>query len=107
MSDQHFGIYRIILCSRNTKQNIKFSGSVAGTSSIENIGPLSNICYAVFALGSSAYPKFCNFGKTVDKVLEDLGGERLLDLACGDEMYGQEQQFRNWSSNIFQVGVHL
>ncbi|XP_014368149.2 nitric oxide synthase [Papilio machaon] len=77
--------------------------SVAGTSSIENIGPLSNICYAVFALGSSAYPKFCNFGKTVDKVLEDLGGERLLDLACGDEMYGQEQQFRNWSSNIFQV----
>ncbi|XP_068629957.1 nitric oxide synthase-like [Battus philenor] len=77
--------------------------SIAGTSSIEHIGPLSNICYAVFALGSSAYPKFCNFGKTVDKVLEDLGGERLLDLACGDEMYGQEQQFRNWSSNIFHV----
>ncbi|CAH2074435.1 unnamed protein product, partial [Iphiclides podalirius] len=77
--------------------------SVAGASSIENIGPLSNVCYAVFALGSSAYPKFCNFGKTVDKVLEDLGGERLLELACGDEMYGQEQQFRNWSSNIFHV----
>ncbi|CAG5012022.1 unnamed protein product [Parnassius apollo] len=77
--------------------------SVAGTSSIENIGPLSNVCYAVFALGSSAYPKFCNFGKAIDKVLEDLGGERLLEVACGDEMCGQEQKFRNWSSNIFQV----
>ncbi|KAJ0180349.1 hypothetical protein K1T71_003753 [Dendrolimus kikuchii] len=77
--------------------------SVAGTSSIEQIGPLSNVCFAVFALGSSAYPKFCNFGKTVDKVLGDLGGERILELSCGDELYGQEQQFRSWSSNIFHV----
>ncbi|RVE54796.1 hypothetical protein evm_000563 [Chilo suppressalis] len=77
--------------------------SIAGSSSAEHLGPLSNICFAVFALGSSAYPKFCNFGKTVDKILGDLGGERLLDLVCGDEMYGQEQQFRNWSPNIFHV----
>lgn len=77
--------------------------SIGGTSSVEQIGALSNVCFAVFALGSSAYPKFCNFGKTVDKILGDLGGERILDLACGDEMYGQEQQFRNWSSNIFHV----
>lgn len=39
----------------------------------------------------------------MDRVLEDLGGERLLELTCGDEMCGQEQQFRSWSSNIFQV----
>ncbi|KAL0893659.1 hypothetical protein ABMA27_013817 [Loxostege sticticalis] len=77
--------------------------SIGGASSVEQIGPLSNVCFAVFALGSSAYPKFCNFGKTVDKILGDLGGERLLEVACGDEMYGQEQQFRSWSSNIFQV----
>ncbi|CAG4908085.1 unnamed protein product [Colias eurytheme] len=77
--------------------------SIGGTSSAENIGPLSNVCFAVFALGSSVYPKFCCFGKTVDRVLEDLGGERLLEVNCGDEMYGQEQQFRTWSSNIFQV----
>ncbi|KAL4714040.1 hypothetical protein ACJJTC_008394 [Scirpophaga incertulas] len=77
--------------------------SIAGSSTIEMIGPLSNVCFAVFALGSSAYPKFCNFGKTVDKILGDLGGERLLDVACGDELYGQEQQFRSWSSNIFHV----
>lgn len=77
--------------------------SVAGASSIEQIGPLSNVCFAVFGLGSSAYPKFCHFGKTVDKILGDLGGERILELACGDELYGQEQQFRAWSSKIFQV----
>lgn len=57
----------------------------------------------MFALGSSAYPKFCNFGKTVDKILGDLGGERILEISCGDEMFGQEQEFRSWSSNIFQV----
>ncbi|CAG9783567.1 unnamed protein product [Diatraea saccharalis] len=77
--------------------------SIAGSTSTEHLGPLSNVCFAVFALGSSAYPKFCNFGKTVDKILGDLGGERLLELVCGDEMYGQEQQFRSWSSNIFHV----
>ncbi|XP_041976849.1 nitric oxide synthase-like isoform X1 [Aricia agestis] len=77
--------------------------SIAGTSSVENIGPLSNVCYSVFALGSSAYPKFCNFGKTIDRVLEDLGGERLLDVSCGDEMCGLEQQFRTWASDIFHV----
>lgn len=73
------------------------------TSIAENIGPLSNVCFAVFALGSSVYPKYCNFGKTMDRVLEDLGGERLLELTCGDEMCGLEQEFRCWSSNIFQV----
>jgi nitric-oxide synthase, brain len=70
------------------------------------MGPLSNVCFAVFALGSSAYPKFCNFGKTVDKILGDLGGERLLEVSCGDEMYGQEQQFHSWASNIFHVSFN-
>ncbi|XP_050666056.1 nitric oxide synthase-like isoform X2 [Leptidea sinapis] len=77
--------------------------NIAGTSSAENIGPLSNVCFAVFALGSSVYPKFCCFGKTVDRVLEDLGGDRLMEVTCGDEMYGQEQEFRSWSSNIFHT----
>ncbi|XP_026329114.1 nitric oxide synthase-like isoform X2 [Hyposmocoma kahamanoa] len=77
--------------------------SIAAASSVEHIGPLSNVCYAVFALGSSAYPKFCNFGKTVDKILYELGGDRILDVACGDELLGQEQEFRQWSSKVFHV----
>ncbi|KAH9639089.1 hypothetical protein HF086_009058 [Spodoptera exigua] len=74
---------------------------VTATSSVEHIAPLSNVRYAVFALGSSAYPKFCNFGKFIDNIIGNLGGERIMELCCGDEMYGQEQRFRTWSSEIF------
>ncbi|KAJ8725465.1 hypothetical protein PYW08_003648 [Mythimna loreyi] len=75
---------------------------VTAASSVEHIAPLSNVRFAVFALGSSAYPKFCNFGKFIDNILGNLGGERIMELCCGDEMYGLEQRFRNWSSEIFQ-----
>lgn len=59
----------------------------------------------MFALGSSAYPNFCNFGKYVDKLLGDLGGERIHDLATGDEMCGQDQAFRKWASGVFNVSA--
>lgn len=59
----------------------------------------------MFALGSSAYPNFCAFGRYVDNLLGELGGERLLKLSTGDELAGQDQQFRNWASEIFQVNV--
>lgn len=59
----------------------------------------------MFALGSSAYPNFCNFGKYVDKLLGDLGGERIHDLATGDEMCGQDQAFRKWASSVFNVSA--
>lgn len=70
------------------------------------MGPLSNVSFAVFGLGSSAYPKFANYAKTIDKVLGELGGERIMELGTGDEMLGQEQEFRNWSSKIFQVSTN-
>jgi nitric-oxide synthase len=57
----------------------------------------------VFALGSSAYPNFCAFGKYVDNLLGELGGERLLKLSQGDEMCGQEQAFRKWAPEVFSV----
>lgn len=57
----------------------------------------------MFALGSSAYPNFCAFGKYVDNLLGELGGERLLKLAQGDEMCGQEQAFRKWAPVVFSV----
>ncbi|XP_018567945.1 nitric oxide synthase, salivary gland isoform X2 [Anoplophora glabripennis] len=79
-------------------------GSVLSEPLIEDtFGPLSNVRFAVFALGSSAYPNFCAFGKYVDNLLGELGGERLLKLATGDEMCGQEQAFRKWAQQIFQV----
>ncbi|CAG0903371.1 unnamed protein product [Darwinula stevensoni] len=42
--------------------------------------------FAVFALGSSSYPNFASFGVYVDNLLRELGGERILPLAYGDEI---------------------
>ncbi|KAG8222258.1 hypothetical protein J437_LFUL001456 [Ladona fulva] len=78
-------------------------GSVSDVMSEDNFGPLSNVRFAVFALGSSAYPNFCAFGKYVDNLLGELGGERLFRLSHGDEMCGQEQAFRAWASNVFSL----
>ncbi|KAG0723990.1 Nitric oxide synthase, salivary gland [Chionoecetes opilio] len=69
-----------------------------------NFGALSNVRFAVFALGSSAYPNFCAFGKYVDNLLADLGGERLIKLTCGDELSGQEQAFKQWAGEVFNTG---
>ncbi|CAH1105275.1 unnamed protein product [Psylliodes chrysocephalus] len=63
----------------------------------------SSIKFAVFALGSSAYPNFCAFGQYVDNLLGELGGERLIKLSTGDEMCGQEQAFKKWASQAFKV----
>ena len=56
--------------------------------------------YAVFALGSTAYPNFCAFGKFVDQTLGELGGKSLMPVCCGDELNGQEQTFRSWLKQI-------
>ena len=61
--------------------------------------------FAVFALGSSAYPNFCAFGKYVDNLLSELGGERLMKLTCGDELDGQEQAFKQWAAEVFNVSL--
>lgn len=59
----------------------------------------------MFALGSSAYPNFCAFGKYVDNLLAELGGERLMKLTCGDELAGQEQAFKQWAAEVFNVSL--
>lgn len=59
--------------------------------------------FAVFGLGSSAYPNFCAFGKYVDNLLGELGGERLVKLATGDEVCGQEQTFHEWAPEVFRI----
>lgn len=73
----------------------------------EMFGPLSNVRFAVFALGSSAYPNFCAYGKYVDNVLGELGGERLVKLSYGDEMCGQEHAFRKWAPEVFKVNIQI
>ena len=78
-------------------------GSVSDVMAEDTFGPLSNVRFAVFALGSSAYPNFCAFGKYVDNLLLELGGERIMKLATGDEMCAQEQAFSKWAQEAFNV----
>ncbi|XP_065076781.1 nitric oxide synthase isoform X2 [Ochlerotatus camptorhynchus] len=78
-------------------------GSTTDTLSEETFGPLSNVRFAVFALGSSAYPNFCAYGKYIDNILGELGGERLMKIASGDEICGQEQAFRKWAPEVFKI----
>ncbi|XP_050436127.1 nitric oxide synthase, salivary gland isoform X2 [Adelges cooleyi] len=70
---------------------------------VDNFGPLGNVRFAVFGLGSSAYPNFCAFGSYVDNLLGELGGEQLIKLTKGDEMCGQEQAFKKWATDVFHV----
>jgi len=37
-------------------------------------------------LGSTAYPKFCAFGKWLDLALKRLDGTRLVQVGLGDEL---------------------
>ncbi|CAL1275646.1 unnamed protein product [Larinioides sclopetarius] len=64
---------------------------------------LKNLKYSVFALGSSSYPYFCNFGKNVDKILSDLGGQRIMPVELGDELGGQEHTFNQWIPSIYKT----
>lgn len=59
--------------------------------------------FAVFALGSSAYPDFCAFGKFCDESMEQFGYKRLLPVATADEIKSQEKSFKTWANEIFKV----
>jgi len=72
-----------------------------------NVRPLSNVRFAVFALGSTAYPHFCAYGRYVDQTLGELGAERILKCACGDELCGQEKAFNEWSAQVFRVACDV
>lgn len=45
------------------------------------------LSYAVFGLGDSSYPLFCNAGVLLDEVLADKGAKRLLPLVKADVDY--------------------
>ncbi|EDV29131.1 uncharacterized protein TRIADDRAFT_18893, partial [Trichoplax adhaerens] len=63
----------------------------------------SNMKYAVFGLGSRAYPHFCAFARSVDRLLCHMGAERIHDIGEGDELFGQEDSFRKWTEEIFHI----
>ncbi|XP_043924227.1 nitric oxide synthase, brain [Protopterus annectens] len=73
----------------------------------ESTGPLANVRFSVFGLGSRAYPHFCAFARAVDTLLKELGGERILRMGEGDELCGQEESFRTWAKKVFKAACDV
>ncbi|XP_038631288.1 nitric oxide synthase, brain-like [Scyliorhinus canicula] len=84
-----------------------FSGTASEENCFESTGPLASVRFAVFGLGSRAYPHFCAFARAIDTRLEELGAERILPMGEGDELCGQEDLFRMWSKNIFKAACEV
>jgi len=39
----------------------------------------------------------------MDRMLGELGAERIYDIGEGDELCGQEESFRTWAKDVFKV----
>ena len=62
---------------------------------------LGNLKFAVFGLGDSTYPNFCQCGRDFDKRLEELGAHRIFDRCdCDGE---PEELFEEWQDKIVSV----
>ncbi|XP_078277885.1 nitric oxide synthase 1 [Rhinoraja longicauda] len=70
-------------------------------------GPLANVRFSVFGLGSRVYSHFCAFACAVDTLLEEFGGERIMKMGEGDELRGQEESFRIWARKVFKAACDV
>ena len=91
------------MCSENTILN-----QVSKVKEKKTIIKLfANVKYSVFALGSTAYPNFCEFGHTIDSIFQKLGGEEVYPIGEGDELNEQETSFKEWAQNCFKVNINF
>ncbi len=56
-----------------------------------------DVKYTMFALGSSLYEHFCNFGIFCDEMIEDLGGHSIAPMVLSDSEIGQDKPLKNWT----------
>jgi sulfite reductase (NADPH) flavoprotein alpha-component len=62
---------------------------------------LPNLHYSVLALGDSAYPKFCLFGKELDDRLRRLGAKPLHpQISCDVDF---EESFQAWLAGVVKA----
>lgn len=62
---------------------------------------LSNLRFAVFALGDTSYDEFCKCGKDLDTIFEERGGRRLLDRVDNDVDY--TDALEKWCEEIVPI----
>jgi sulfite reductase alpha subunit-like flavoprotein len=62
-----------------------------------------NVKFSVLALGNSNYDQFCNFGKNINKRLQELGGILILELQCVDEVDGLEEAVDEWCNKVVKL----
>eukprot|EP00112_Aurelia_sp_Birch-Aquarium-sp1_P021015 Seg555.10 transcript_id=Seg555.10/GoldUCD/mRNA.D3Y31 product="Nitric oxide synthase inducible" protein_id=Seg555.10/GoldUCD/D3Y31 len=64
---------------------------------------LEGMRFAVFGLGSSAYPSFCAFAHSCRNLLHTLGATEIHPVGEGDELCGQEESFKKWAKTAFKA----
>ena len=65
------------------------------------------LTYAVLALGDQNYDRFCHAGKTVDKLLQDIGCSHICDTGCADDGCGLEIVVEPWRIQLKNSLVNL
>ena len=60
-----------------------------------------SIHFSVFGLGSTAYPKFAQFGSHLHSSYTKLGETPILPYTAGDELKDQQGTFRKWLKKVF------
>jgi sulfite reductase alpha subunit-like flavoprotein len=61
------------------------------------------INFLVLALGNSNYTKFCYCGKTIDKRLAELSGNRIMELTCVDDATDMEESVEIWINKVIDI----
>ena len=66
-----------------------------------------SLSYCVIGLGDSNYDQFCKMGKSIDKRLSELGGLRICDLQCLDEVDDLDEIVPEKLENLITTLVNL
>jgi len=63
--------------------------------------------YAVFGLGSSAYPKFAAYGRLLDSNYQKIGANPMIPYTTGDELKDQKGSFNKWLRKAFLTSLKI